>query len=154
MTVETFLTKRRARYSGEIGLFTESQMAEEDLAIFALNKELMAKLWSERRIEQLRYLWGLVHKVADNTDLFLDKDDAMEGFKIRVGYSKAVFDPRTQKVETKAKSLTRTSEEQLRILTGKIQSVIRDEIFPGMQDNALRREIEDMLIQPSERIRA
>jgi len=145
MTVETFLTKRRAFYSGEIGLFAGSQMAEDDLAIFALNKELIAKLWSERRIEQLRYLWGLVHKVADNTNLFLDKDDAMEGFKIRVGYSKAVYDPRTQKLESKGRSLQKISDEQLKILTAKVQSVIREEIFPGMKNDVLRREIESLL---------
>jgi hypothetical protein len=145
MTVETFLTKRRAFYAGEIGLFATSQMADEDLAIFALNKELMAKLWSEKRIEQLRYLWGLVHKVADNTNLFLDKDDAMEGFKVRVGYSKAVYDPRTEKVKLKGRSLQKITDEQLKIVTGKVQAVIREEIFPGMKDNELRREIEDML---------
>jgi hypothetical protein len=120
-------------------------MAEEDLAIFALNKELMAKLWTEKRIEQLRYLWGLIHKVADNTNLFLDKDDAMEGFKIRVGYSKSIYDPRTQKIEARGRSLTKLSEEQLLLLTAKFQTVIREEIFPGMKDNELRREIENML---------
>ena len=145
MTVETFLKKRRAFYVGEIGLFAGSQMADEDLAIFALNKDLMAKLWTEKRIEQLRYLWGLVHTVADNTNLFLDKDDAMEGFKIRVGYSKQVWDTRKQQLEVRGKSLTKLSEEQLRLVTEKIKAVIRVEIFPGMKDNELRQKLEELL---------
>jgi hypothetical protein len=145
VTIETFLTKRRAHYKGEIGLFPNSEMAEEDIAIFALNAELMGKLWSEKRIKSLKYLWGLVHKTSDNTDLFVDKDDAMEALKIRVGYSKAVYDPLTRKIEPKAKSLTRISDERLRLLTAKIQDVICTEILPGMEANDLRREIEDML---------
>jgi hypothetical protein len=145
MTVETFLTKRRARYQGEVGLFPNSQMAQDDIAIFGWDIELMARLWSEKNNDRLRYLWGLVHKVADNTNLFLDKDDAMESFKIRVGYSKAVYNPRTRKIEHHGKSLTRISDEALRLLTVKIQDVIREEIFPGMKDNELRREIEEMI---------
>jgi hypothetical protein len=145
LTVETFLTKRRARYVGEIGLFAESQMAEDDLVLFGLNKELMAKLWTEKRIEQLRYLWGLVHKVADNTDLFLDKEEAMEGLKIAAGYYRMVWDTRLQKLVPRGRSLTRISDERLRLLTAKIQEVIREQIFPGMKNNELRREIEEMI---------
>lgn len=145
MTVETFGTKRRAHYAGEIGLFPSSEMASEDIAIFALNSELMMRLWSEKRIEQLRYLWGLVHKVADNTDLWLDKDDAMEGFKIRVGYSKAVYDPRIQRVQVRGKSLKIATAEQLKTITEKVQGVILTEIFPGMKNNVLREEIENMI---------
>jgi hypothetical protein len=145
MTVDTFLTKRRARYFGEIGFFPDSEMAQEDAAIFALNAELMAKLWTEKHIEKLRYLWGLVHKTADNTDLFVDKDDAMEALMIRVGYSKAVYDPRTRKIEPRRKSLTRISDEQLGLLTLKIQNVICAEILPGMTQHTLRQEIEDMI---------
>lgn len=145
MTVETFLTKRRARHQGEIGLFPDSPMAEEDIAIFALDSQLMGKLWSEKRIEKLKYLWGLVHKTADNTDRFVDKDDAMESLKIRVGYSKAVYDPLTRKIEPRAKSLTRISDEQLRLLTAKIQEVICAELLPGVKNEVLRREIEELI---------
>jgi len=148
MSVETFLRKRRAHYAGEIGLFAESQMAEEDLVLFGLDKELMAKLWTEKRIEQLRYLWGLVHKVSDNTDLFVDKDDAMEGLKIATGYYRMVWDTRLQKLAPRGRSLTRINDERLRLLTGKIQTVIREQIFPGMKDSELRREIEDMISEP------
>jgi hypothetical protein len=145
MSIETFLVKRAAHYRGEVGLFPNSQMAEEDIALFAMNTELMAKLWSEKRIEALRYLWGLVHKTADNCDLFVDKDDAMEALKIRAGYSKAVYDPRTRKIEPRAKSLTRISDERLRLLTAKIQDLITTEILPGIRNDTLRHEIEELI---------
>lgn len=145
MTIETFLVKRKAKYRGEVGLFPNSEMAEEDLAPISANGEVIATLRREKNIQALRYLWALVHKVADNTDFFLDKDDAMEAFKTRVGYSKAVYDPFTRKVEVKTKSLTRISDEQLRLLTDKITTIICDEILPGIKRKHLREEIEAML---------
>jgi len=143
--IETFLIKRCARFGNEVGLFAGSQMADDDLAIFALNKDLMAKLWTERRIEQLRYLWGLVHKVAENSELFLDKDDAMEGLKIAANFYKMVWDTRLQKLVPRGNSLTRISDEQLRLLTVKIQGVIQEQVFPSMKDNELKREIEELM---------
>jgi|SRR5215471_9141568 len=143
--IETFLTKRKAKYRGEVGLFPSSEMADDDLRVIAMDSEVMAALRREKNIQALRYLWGLVHKVADNTDLFVDKDDAMEAFKVRVGYCKAVYDPHTRKIETKAKSLTRISDEQLRLLTEKITTVICEEVLPGITRQQLRDEIEAML---------
>jgi hypothetical protein len=145
MAIQTFLVKRKAKYRGEIGLFPNSEMAEEDLVPIGANTEVMVTLRREKNIQLLRYLWGLVHKVADNTDLFIDKDDAMEALKIRVGFSKAVYDPMTRKIEPRAKSLTRISDEQLRRLTDAISTIICNEILPGMKQSELRHEIEEML---------
>ncbi len=143
--IETFLTKRRARYRGEVGLFADSEMAEEDLRIITMDSEVTASLKREKNIQALRYLWGLVHLVANNSDMFLDKSDAMDSLKKRVGFSKAVYDPHTRKIESRAKSLTRISDEQLRLLTDKITTVICEEILPGIKRQHLRDEIEEML---------
>jgi hypothetical protein len=145
MTIDTFLVKRKALYRGEVGLFPNSEIAEEDLALIAMGAEVMATLRREKNIQALRYLWGLVHKVAENSELFMDKDDAMDGLKKRVGFSKAVYDPHARKIEVKAKSLTRISDERLRLLTEKIQGVICNEILPGITSTTLRREIEEMI---------
>lgn len=145
MTIHTFLVKRKAKYRGEVGLFPNSEMAEEDLVPIARDQEVSVALRREKNIQALRYLWGLVHKVADNTDLFLDKDDAMEAFKVRVGYSKAIYDPHARKIESKGRSLTRISDEQLRLLTDAITTVICTEILPGIKRKQLREEIEEML---------
>jgi len=145
VTIHTFLVKRKAKYRGEVGLFPNSEMAEEDLVPIARDQEVSVALRREKNIQALRYLWGLVHKVADNTDLFLDKDDAMEAFKVRVGYSKAIYDPHARKIESKGRSLTRISDEQLRLLTDAITTVICTEILPGIKRKQLREEIEEML---------
>lgn len=143
--IETFLRKRRAHYRGEVGLFPSSEMAEEDLHIISMDSDVTATIRREKNIQLLRYLWALVHLVANNSDEFLDKDHAMEAFKVRVGYSKAIYDPHTRKIEAKGKSLTRISDEQLRLLTEKITNVIIEEIMPGITRKQLRDEIEAML---------
>jgi hypothetical protein len=149
VTIDTFLTKRRARYRGEVGLFPDSEMAENDIAPIASNTEVQGTLRIEKNIKALRFLWGLVHKVADNTDYFLDKDDAMASLKLRVGFSKAVYNPFTRRVESKPKSLTRIDDVQLRLLTEKMKQVILTELLPGVPYNNLRKEIEEMMQERS-----
>jgi hypothetical protein len=105
---------------------------------------VICKFFSPRQIEALRYLWGLVHKVADNTDRYLDKDEAMEDLKLRAGYVRVLTDE-DGKLELRPKSLTRISDEELRLLTAKITEIICNKIMPGMKRNHLRREIEEMI---------
>ena len=145
MTIHTTLTKRRAKYQGEIGFFPDNEMSQQDIAPAKMDSEVVCSFYSPRNLEALRYLWALVHKVSDNSDRWLDKDEAMRDLKLRAGYAKLVFNTKTRELELKPKSLTRISDEQLRSLTEKITGIILEEILPGMKANELRREIEDML---------
>lgn len=145
MTIHTTLVKRRAKYHGEVGFFPDNEMSQQDIAPAKMDSEVVCSFYSPRNLEQLRYLWALVHKVSDNSDRWLDKDEAMRDLKLRAGYCKLVFSSKTRELELKPKSLTRISDEQLRSLTEKITGIILEEILPGMKANDLRREIEDML---------
>jgi hypothetical protein len=145
MTIKTTLMKRRARYRGELGFFADNQMAEEDIALAKMDSEVICSFYSPKNLEALKFLWMMVHRVSDNTDRWLDKDEAMRDLKLRAGYAKLVFNSKTREVELKPKSLTRISDEQLRSLTEKITGIVLEEILPGMKANDLRREIEDML---------
>lgn len=144
MTIETTLVKRRALYKGEIGFFPSNPVAEEDIAIVAMGSETVHSISSQRNIEALKFLWALVHKVADNTDRYVDKDEAMEDLKIRAGFTRVIFNNKKGELELRPKSLKRISDEQLRALTGKIQAIICDELIPGMKMDVLRREVEEM----------
>lgn len=148
MTIKTPLVKRRAIHKGEIGFFPNDPMAEEDVALLALGSETMHTIRAERRIEALRYLWGLVHLAQQNSDMFLDRYHAMDWLKLKVGYSKPVWDPDEGKVIVKPKSLTQISDEQLRLLTERIADAICTSILPGIKDDDLRREVEEMLTGP------
>jgi len=144
MTIETTLVKRPALYKGEVGLFASNPIADDDLRPVAMDSEVMVSVRSEKNLQALKFLWGLVHKTADNCDLFLDKDDAMEKLKLRVNYSKPVYNPKTREMELRPKSLKRISSEQLRVLTDRILDLVCTEIIPGMKQNDLRREVEEM----------
>lgn len=150
MTIETFLTKRRARYQGEVGLFPDSAMATEDVAFLPMDVALCVKAWTHKRIEQLRYLWGVVHKAQDNSNFWLDRYEAMDDLAVQVGYCRTLTDRHTGKSECKRKSLTRISDEQLRLLTDRIVDVICTEILPGIDREDLRREVEGWVNDPTE----
>jgi hypothetical protein len=95
-------------------------------------------------LEALKFLWALVHKTADNSSRWLDKDEAMEDLKMRARFARFVVGD-DGKVELRTKSLKRISDEALRLLTDKIMDIICAQIIPGMKKNDLRKEIELML---------
>lgn len=146
MTINTTLVKRRALYPGEIGLFPTCEMEAEDLALVGNMTQVLVTMRSERKIEALRYLWGLVWKAQQNTDYWIDKEKAMDWFKINAGYVKPGRDPDTREWNPlRPRSLTRISDEELRLLTERVKDLICSEVLPGMEPNELRREIEEMV---------
>lgn len=145
MKIETTLIKRKALYKGEIGFFPGSTFAQEDVALAPMNEEVLCSFSSPRTLDQLKYLWALMTKVADNSDAFTDKNDAMNKLKIAAGHSRMIYDELTGEIEAKPKSLKRLSFEQLRDLTDKIIEIVCRQIIPGMEANALRAEIEQMI---------
>ena len=145
MSIETTLVKRRARYQGEIGFFPSTPMAQDDIAVAKMDEELVCRFYSPRNLEALRFLWGMVHTTAFNSDRWLDKDEAMADLKIRAGFTKVIYNDKKKQLELRPKSLTRINDEELRLLTDKIAKIICSEILPGVKSNDLRKEIEAWL---------
>src|SRR5262249_382682 len=111
VTIDTTLIKRRAVYKGEVGFFPSSSMAEADIALAKMNEEVMCTFSSPRTLQQLKYLWALCTKVADNSDQFIDKDHAMHDLKIAVGHSRVLYDRKSGKLGVRPRSLKRLSYE-------------------------------------------
>jgi hypothetical protein len=145
VTTETTLTYRPARWKGEMGCFPDTEMASQDMQVFRAYEELLATLSSPRTLQALKFLWALVHKAADNSDIWLDKDTAMEDLKLRAGFARPVYDPKTREMKIKPKSLKKVSEQTLRTLTDKIADIICVEVMPGMDRNRLYKEIAEMV---------
>lgn len=147
MTIETFLRKRRGA-PGEVGLFAESQIAEDDMALVPMGAEVRVEMATERNAAMLRFVWALAGIIADNTDAYLDRDDAMNGplgLKMRAHYCKPVVDPGTGEVTLRPLSLKRLSNEAFARLCKRFIWVTCNQILPGMEDGLLRAEIEDMV---------
>jgi hypothetical protein len=145
MNTETILVKRRAAYKGEVGLFADNEMSESDLALATMDEEVLCKWYSPRNLQAMRFLWGLVWKTWQNTDLWLDHHKAMEDLKRRIHFTKMLWNPKNKKTEPTVRSLTRINNEELRLVTERIMDVICQDIIPGIERDDLRREVEEML---------
>jgi hypothetical protein len=145
MPIETVLVKRRALYVGEIGFFPSNPISEEDVAHARLGEEIVCIFYSPRNLQQLKFLWALVSKVAENSSRWLDKDEAMDDLKLRAGFAKLMFNRETYETTIRPKSLKRIDNEELVALTSKIIDIVCKEIWPGMKPGALRDEIEKMV---------
>jgi len=143
MATESILTKRAARWKGEIGLFADNPMAEDDLRLCANDEEVRVKWYSPRNIKALRYLWGLCYKIGNSTDRYLHWREAMEDLKMRVGFTRIIF--RHKKFELRGKSLSQVSNEELLLVTRQIEDEIIKEFVPYMKPHQLRAEVEEML---------
>lgn len=142
MANESILTKRRALYKGEVGLFADNEMAESDLALATMDTEVICTWHSPRTLKKLKFLWTMVYKAWQNTDFWIDHHAAMTDLKHRIHFTKVrQVGP---EVVAKPMSLTRIDDEQLRLVTERIADVICAEVMPGMKKNELYREIEEM----------
>ena len=148
MTVETFLRKRGALHAGEVGLFPDSPIAEEDFAVVPAGAEVRAELATERNAAMMRFAWALAGKIADNTEFYLDRNDAMDGplgLKMRAHHCKPIVDPQTGEVTLRPLSLRRLSNEAFGRLVKRFVWITCNEIIPGLDEGPLREEIEEMI---------
>jgi hypothetical protein len=145
MTVKTFLVKRRAKYVGEVGLFPSHEMAADDLALTSDGTEVLVKISSPKKLQQLKIAWALAQLVADNSDGRFDKDDAMNDLCKRAKFTKELEDPKTGKIEERRKSMEKLSEQAMQQLLNRFRFVTVSQIIPGLPDGTLREELLKMV---------
>jgi hypothetical protein len=150
MTIELFMRKRAARHAGEVGLFCDAELFEDDWKTVPLDAEVRAELATERNMALLKFAWSLAGIIAENTEFYLDKQDAMDsvqppGLKVLARHCKTVIDPETGECVIKPMSLKRLSNEAFLRLVRRMVWVTCNQILPGMEDGPLRAEIEDMI---------
>lgn len=148
MTIETFLVKRKSRYTGEVGLFSNSQLSEDDFAAVPIDTEVRVEMATERNMQMLKFVWALAGMIANNTDYFLDSDDAMngpQGLKIKARHCKIVVDKETREIQVRPLSLKRLSNEAFHRLLKRMVFVVCTDLIPGMDEGPLRDEIEKMI---------
>jgi hypothetical protein len=110
--IEAFLTKRKARYVGEVGLFPDSALAAEDFAPIALGAEVRASLATERHAALLKYLWALCALVAQNGDRYRDREEAFDDLLLKAGhYEEVGYNPQTGELKIRRLSTRRLDNE-------------------------------------------
>jgi hypothetical protein len=145
LPVECFLTKRKARYAGEVGLFPDSALAAEDFAPIALGAEVRASLATERHAALLKYLWALCSLVAQNGDEYRDREEAFDGLLVRARHIEAKVDPQTGEVIIKRLSTRRLDNEAMQRLVARVKYIVLTEVLPGVPDGQLADEIDRMI---------
>ncbi len=84
--IETYLTKRKARYAGEEGFFPDSQMASDDVAGIALGTDVTASLRKPRSIQHHRWYFAMLGIVIENAEAWDAVDDLLRDVKDAIGH--------------------------------------------------------------------
>ena len=143
--VEIIFTKRAAK-AGEMGLFVDNQVFDEEFRSLKIGAEVKAECTVPANLRYLKFFWALVGKVADNSpDNFLDKEDCAHRILIEARHYKAVHDHLRDKTEIKAKSVSGLSGDTWIRLLKRVTWVVTDKFLPGMDENTLKAEIEAMI---------
>jgi hypothetical protein len=142
VTVEIYLRKRVAR-PGEIGLFLETQIYEEEWASIKLGSEVDAKLSvpiDERYRKAFHALCGLL---AEAVELFGgSKDFAKEQLLLQCRHLTYHYDKFRDKTELRAKTTANLDSDGWRRLLKRADYVIETEYLPGIPPGSLRDELE------------
>jgi hypothetical protein len=140
---------KRVSKANEVAIHIDSPVFAEDFARIKLGTELRVEITTERNLKMLAFAWVLAGKIAENTDWYLDKNDAMEnvpwGLKCRAKHAKAVVDPVTGEVTVKPLSLKRLDGEAFKRLLDRMVLVTCRDIIPGLEPGKLTDEISAMV---------
>jgi hypothetical protein len=145
VTIETVLTKRKAKFTGEIGLFPANELAAEELALANDGTELWVRASSAKNTGQLKYVWALARLISQQVDGLHDIEDAMEYLCVKARFVKHTLNPVTGQLEITRKSMRRLSQEAMRRLIKRFQHVTATEIVPGLKESTLRNELIKMV---------
>jgi len=94
MPTEIVLRKRASTRVGEIGLFCDVEVWEDDFAAVKNDSDVKAVLSQPRSLKQHKFAWALATKVADACDFLDTKEDAMNYMLIEARHARFIYDQR------------------------------------------------------------
>lgn len=139
--------RKRAGRAGEIGLFVDSEIFEEEFASVKMNSDVKVKITTPRSIRQLRYAWALATKISQACDWLPTKDEAMEFMLIEAKHVRRIYDP-LRKIAYLRPLPTNFAEmdgTKYTRLLNRMMYVATTLIVPGLPESDLKAEIEAML---------
>lgn len=145
--VEIILRKRKA-HAGEVGLFLDSSgVFDEEWSSLPHDVDIKAECTVPANLKYLKFYWALVGKIVDNSPeyRFLDKESCSDELKLQARHYKAVHDPLRGKTELKPRSIANLSADTWIRLLRRCTHIVITQYLPGMEEGALKAEIEAML---------
>jgi len=149
MCADLVMRKRGALHAGEIGLFIDSMVFEDDLASIKMNTDVTVTATQSRSIKQMRLAWALAKKIADSGVLGdCDQRDAMNYLLLKARHVRYVTNTHRGGTETTpiVKSIRFASMDQTAFqrLMNRMLYIVDTEILPDMPEGSLRDDVERM----------
>ena len=142
---EIIFTKRAAR-PGEIGLFVDYPIWDEEWSSIRVGAEVVAECTVPETAKYRKFFYALVGKLADNVDwLNGDKEFAKEQLLLECRHATFHVDKLRGKTEIRPKTTRNLSSDQWIRLLRRASHAVSAKFIPGMSDNELKREIEAMI---------
>jgi hypothetical protein len=123
------------------------EMSSEELARIPLRQQVLVTVRIPRNIRQHRLAWALATKVAEACEWLHDREDAMAWLKIKARHVRYIHDHRNGETQIIPKSIRFAALDQMgfdRIFRRMVYVTVT-EIIPGIDESALRAEIESMV---------
>lgn len=139
--------RKRAGSAGEVGLFIDSPVFEEDFNHVKMGAEVQVKATTPRSLRQLKFAWALATKIAEGCDWVETKEDAMDFMLIEARHFRRIFDPIRGVAILKPKPTNfgaMDGTDYTRLLKRLVHVAVTI-MVPGMDDTELRAEIEAMV---------
>lgn len=134
--------RKRAAKPGEIGLFVDSPIWEEEWSHIRTGAEVTAQCEVEETAKYRKAFHALCGMLAENCDWLVDKDDAKEKLLFECRHVTYHFDKLRNKTEIRAKTTKNLGSDQWIRLLKRADDVVMEKFIPGMPNNDLKREIE------------
>ena len=138
--------RKRVAKPGEIGLFVDTQVFDEEWQSLRIGAEVVAECTVPETAKYRKFFHALCGKLAENVDWFDgDKDFAKEQLLLECRHATYHHDKLRGKTEIRAKSTKNLSSDQWIRLLKRASHAVTTKFIPGMKDNELKREIEVMI---------
>jgi hypothetical protein len=123
------------------------EMSAEELARLPLRTQVLVKVTQPRNLPQHRLAWALATKVAEACDWLHDREDAMDWLKIKARHVRYIHDHHNGETTIVPKSIRFAALDQQGFdrVFKRMVFVTVSEIIPGLDEDALRAEIESMV---------
>lgn len=143
------MRKRPAMHAGEVGLFIDTQVFEEEFGTIKQGVDVAVEAKQSRNLRQMRLAWGLCRKIADSGVLGdADTREVMNYLLKKCKHVKYIANTHRDGVEVEVivKSIRFAQMDQTAFdrLFNRMLFVITSEILPDMPEGELRAEVEKM----------
>jgi hypothetical protein len=145
MSQEILLRKRAAK-AGEIGLFLETPVFEEEWNAIPRDVDVRAELSVPSTLKYMRFFRALCGLLAQNCDwLNGDPEFAKEQLLLECRHATYHHDKLRNKTEVRAKTTKNLSADQWIRLLGRARFAVEQKFLPGTPHSAIKNEIIKMI---------